>query len=59
MGIALAPKMLAVAELASGALIAPSSIELKLARPYCAVYAHTRQDDRYLRRFIDWLISES
>lgn len=59
MGIALAPKSLAAAELASGVLINPSPVNLTLAHPYCAVSSHSRQNDRYLRQFIDWLVRDS
>ncbi len=58
MGVALAPRSLAAAELASGVLIAPSPVNLILSHPYCAISSHTPQSDRYLRRFIDWLVRD-
>ncbi len=56
LGIALGHKLLASAELASGAIVAPSSHSLKLARPYCAIIPHAQSGNQHLNRLTDWLI---
>ena len=55
MGVALGQKRLAGAEIASGVLIAPSALTLKLAHPYCAVSPHAKSGDPHHARLLDWL----
>ncbi len=55
MGVALASRLLAAGELASGMLVAPCPVSMPLAEPYCAVFAHAHSRDRDLTRLIEAL----
>jgi LysR family glycine cleavage system transcriptional activator len=48
LGVTLSSRRLAAAELASGALFAPSETEMPLAEPYCAILPHARAREREL-----------
>jgi len=55
-GVALGHVKLAAQELASGLLIAPSSLRLPLGEPYCAIVARARARDPVVVALLDQLI---
>lgn len=59
LGVALAQRMLAGADLASGRLVPVSALTLDLGHPYCLVHPHGKSHKRSLSALFDWLLKSA
>lgn len=58
-GVALIPRFLVAADLASGRLVAPLEVSLQTDQAYFAVWPTASGPDRAIRRFAAWLAAET
>lgn len=59
LGVALAQRMLAADDLASGALVALSPLTIPLGHPYALINPHAKSDKRSLRALLAWLTRDA